>query len=141
VLTASIYVALRQSGVPRTLDEISEISNVKLKHAARSYRRIVNQLDIKAPIIDPSKYIMKVANKLGFDEKIKRKALELMEQARKKNILVGKDPVSMASSILYLLSVAEGHNKTQSEIAKVAGTTEVTVRNRSKELRQKLGLD
>jgi transcription initiation factor TFIIB len=141
VLAASIYVAARQSGVPRTLDEISEISNVKLKHAARSYRRIVTQLDIKAPIIDPSKYIMKVANKLGFDEKIKRKALELMEKAEKKNILVGKDPVSMAASILYLVNVDEGHHKTQSEIAKEAGTTEVTVRNRSKELRQKLGLD
>jgi transcription initiation factor TFIIB len=141
VLAASIYVAARQSGVPRTLDEISEISNVKLKHAARSYRRIVTQLYIKAPIIDPSKYIMKVANKLGFDEKIKRKALELMEKAQKKNILVGKDPVSMAASILYLVNVDEGHHKTQSEIAKEAGTTEVTVRNRSKELRQKLGLD
>ena len=141
VLAASIYVAARQSGVPRTLDEISEISNVKLKHAARSYRRIVTQLDIKAPIIDPSKYIMKVANKLGFDEKIKRKALELMEKAQKKNILVGKDPLSMAASILYLVNVDEGHHKTQSETAKEAGTTEVTVRNRSKELRQKLGLD
>ena len=140
VLAASIYVAARQSGVPRTLDEISEISNVKLKHTARSYRRIVTQLDIKAPIIDPSKYIMKIANKLGFNEKIKRKALELMGQAQKKNILVGKDPVSMATSILYLVNVAEGHHKTQAEIAKAAGTTEVTVRNRSKELRQKLGL-
>jgi transcription initiation factor TFIIB len=141
VLAASIYVAARQSGVPRTLDEISEISNVKLKHAARSYRRIVTQLDIKAPIIDPSKYIMKVANKLGFDEKIKRKALQLMEKAQKKNILVGKDPLSMAASILYLVNIDEGHHKTQSVIAKEAGTTEVTVRNRSKELRQKLGLD
>jgi len=141
VLAASIYVAARQSGVPRTLDEISEYSNVKLKHAARSYRRIITELDIKAPMIDQSKYIVKVANKLGFDEKIKRKALELMDQAQKKNIHVGKDPVSIASSILYIANVAEGHNKTQSEIAKAAGTTEVTVRNRSKELRQKLGLD
>jgi len=141
VLAASIYVAARQSGVPRTLDEISEVSNVKLKHAARSYRRIVTQLDIRAPIIDSSKYIMKIANKLGFNEKIKRKALELMEHAQKKNILVGKDPVSMASSILYLVNIEEGHGKTQSEIAKAAGTTEVTVRNRSKELRQKLGIE
>jgi transcription initiation factor TFIIB len=141
VLAASIYVALRQSEVPRTLDEISEISDVKLKHAARSYRRIITELDIKAPIIDPSKYIMKIANKLGFDEKIKRKALGLMGQAQKKNVHVGKDPMSMATSILYLVNVAEGRNKTQSEIAKAAGITEVTVRNRSKELRQKLGLD
>lgn len=144
VLAASIYVAARQSGVLRTLDEISESSNVKLKQAARSYRHIVTELDIKAPMIDHSKYIIKIANKLGFDEKIKRKALELMEQAQKKNILVGKDPISMATSILYLVDLAEGgrrQHRTQAEIAKAAGITEVTVRERSKELRKKLGID
>jgi transcription initiation factor TFIIB len=143
VLAASIYVAARQSGVLRTLDEISESSDVKLKQAARSYRNIVTQLDIKAPMIDHSKYIIKIANKLDFDEKIKRKALELMEQAQKKNILVGKDPVSMAASILYLVNLAEGgqRDRTQAEIAKAAGITEVTVRERSKELRKKLGID
>jgi transcription initiation factor TFIIB len=143
VLAASIYVAARQSGVLRTLDDISESSNVKPKQAARSYRRIVSKLDIKVPMIDPTKYIVKVANNLNFDEKIKRKALELMEQAQKKNILVGKDPISMAASILYLVNLAEGQqnlSRTQAEIAKAAGVTEVTVRNRSKELRKKLGI-
>jgi transcription initiation factor TFIIB len=143
VLAASIYVAARQSGVLRTLDDISESSNVRPKQAARSYRRIVSKLDIKVPMIDPTKYIVKVANNLNFDEKIKRKALELMEQAQKKNILVGKDPISMAASILYLVNLAEGQqnlSRTQAEIAKAAGVTEVTVRNRSKELRKKLGI-
>jgi transcription initiation factor TFIIB len=143
VLTASIYVAARQSGVLRTLEDISESSNVKPKQAAKSYRRILSELDIKVPLIDPTKYIVKVANNLNFDEKIKRKALELMEQAQKKNILVGKDPISMAASILYLVNLAEGQRnrrKTQAEIAKAAGITEVTLRNRSKELRKKLGI-
>jgi transcription initiation factor TFIIB len=141
VLAASIYVAARQSGVLRTLDDISESSNVKPKQAARSYRRIISELDIKVPLIDHAKYIVKVANNLNFDEKIKRKALELMEQAQKKNILVGKDPISMAASILYLVNLAEGQQnspRTQGEIAKAAGVTEVTLRNRSKELRKNL---
>jgi transcription initiation factor TFIIB len=141
VLAASIYVAARQSGVLRTLDDISESSNVKPKQAARSYRRMISELDIKVPLIDPAKYIVKVANNLNFDEKIKRKAVELMEQAQKKNILVGKDPISMAASILYLVNLAEGQQnlpRTQAEIAKAAGITEVTLRNRSKELRKNL---
>ncbi|HYY67878.1 MAG TPA: transcription initiation factor IIB [Nitrososphaeraceae archaeon] len=141
VLAASIYVAARQSGVLRTLDDISESSNVKPKQAARSYRRMISELDIKVPLIDPAKYIVKVANNLNFDEKIKRKAIELMEQAQKKNILVGKDPISMAASILYLVNLAEGQQnlpRTQAEIAKAAGITEVTLRNRSKELRKNL---
>jgi transcription initiation factor TFIIB len=137
-------VAARQSGVLRTLDDISEISDTKPGEVARSYRRIVSELDIKVPLIDSTKYIVKVANSLNFDERIKRKALEVMEQARKKNILVGKDPIGMAASILYLVNLAEGQRnsrKTQTEIAKAAGVTEVTIRNRSKELRKKLDID
>ena len=138
VLAASIYVAVRQSGVPRTLDDISEISDIKPGEVARSYRRIISELDIKVPLIDPRKYVVKVANKLNFDEKIRRKALELMEQAQKKNLAVGKDPISIAASILYIVNLAERKPRTQAEIAKAAGVTEVTVRNRSKELRKKL---
>jgi transcription initiation factor TFIIB len=144
VLAASIYVAARQSGVLRTLDDISQITDTKPGEVARSYRRIISELDIKVPLIDPTKYIVKVANNLNFDEKVKRKALELMEQAQKKNILVGKDPIGMAASILYLVNLAEGQRnlrKTQTEIAKAAGVTEVTIRNRSKELRKKLDID
>ena len=138
VLAASIYVAVRQSGVPRTLDDISEISDIKPGEVARSYRRIISKLDIKVPLIDPRKYVVKVANKLNFDERIRRKALELMEQAQKKNLAVGKDPISIAASILYIVNLAERKPRTQAEIAKAAGVTEVTVRNRSKELRKKL---
>jgi transcription initiation factor TFIIB len=139
VLAASIYVAARQSGVLRTLDEISESMEVKPKSAGRSYRRIVTELDIKVPVIDHTRYIIKVANRLGLDERAKRRALELAEQAREKEILVGKDPTGMAASILYLVNLAEKSPRTQAEIAAAAGVTEVTVRNRSKELRKKLG--
>jgi transcription initiation factor TFIIB len=138
VLAASIYVAIRQSGVPRTLDDISEISDIKPGEVARSYRRIISELDIKVPLIDPRKYIVKIANNLDFDEKIRRKALEVMEQAQKKNLAVGKDPISIAASILYIVNLSERKPRTQAEIAKAAGITEVTVRNRSKELRNRL---
>ena len=138
VLAASIYVAARQSGVLRTLDDISKISDLKTGEVARSYRRIMSELDIKVPLIDVKKYIIKVANNLNFDEKIKRKALELVEHAQKKNLIVGKDPMSIAASIIYLVNLSESKPTTQAEIAKAAGVTEVTVRNRSKELREKL---
>jgi transcription initiation factor TFIIB len=93
------------------------------------------------PLVDPAKYIVRVANNLSFDEKAKRRALNILEEARKKNILVGKDPTSMAASILYLVNLAGQNPKTQADIAKAAGITEVTVRNRSKELVKRLGID
>jgi transcription initiation factor TFIIB len=90
VLAASIYVAVRQSGVPRTLDDISEISDIKPGEVARSYRRIISELDIKVPLIDPRKYIVKIANNLDFDEKIRRKALELWNKPRRRILLLAR---------------------------------------------------
>jgi transcription initiation factor TFIIB len=90
VLAASIYAAVRQSGVPRTLGDISEISDIIPGGVAGSYRRIISELDIKVPLIDPRKYILKIANNLDFDEKIRRKALELMEKAQKKILLLAR---------------------------------------------------
>lgn len=143
VLAASIYVSVRQSGVLRTIDEISKSIDVKPKLTARSYRRIVTQLGIKVPTIDLTRYIGKIANQLEFSETAKRKALELVERARKKeeDTLAGKDPLGLAASVLYIVNSAEKHPMTQSEIARTAGVTEVTLRNRSKELRKKLDLN
>ena len=81
VLAASIYVAVRESGVLRTLEDISESSNVKSKEAFRSYRRIVSEFEFKVTMIDPAKYIIRVANNLNFDEKAKRKAQRAEELA------------------------------------------------------------
>jgi len=131
-------VAVRESGVLRTLDDISKSSNIRSRDAYRSYRRIVTELDIKVPLIDPAKYLIRVANNLNFDEKTKRKALDILEQARKKNILAGKDPIGMAASIIYLVNNGVGQKvpKTQADIALAAGVTEVTIRNRFKDLKK-----
>ena len=137
VLAASIYIASRQSGILRTLEDISETTNVKPKQAARSYRRVVSALEMSVPMIDPARYIIRVANGLALDEKATRRALELMKTAKNRNALVGKDPVGIAASILYLVSLDEPKTpRTQTEIAKAAGVTEVTLRTRSKELRR-----
>lgn len=138
VLAAAIYIASRQMGVLRTLDDVSANSNLKPKDVGRSYRMLVSELDLKVPVIDPARYVVKVANNLSFSERTKRKALDIMFEAQKKNAAVGKDPMGMAASALYIASLAAGEEKTQSDIAKAAGVTEVTVRNRSKELRKML---
>jgi transcription initiation factor TFIIB len=41
--------------------------------------------------------------------------------------------------VLYLAGQSNGEYKTQADIAKAAGVTEITVRNRARELKTKLG--
>ncbi|MEM1742085.1 MAG: sigma factor-like helix-turn-helix DNA-binding protein, partial [Desulfurococcaceae archaeon] len=53
----------------------------------------------------------------------------------------GKDPAGLAAAAVYIASLELGEKRTQKEVAQVAGVTEVTVRNRYKELVKELKLN
>lgn len=139
VLAASIYIASRQMGVLRTLDDVSAGSDVKPKDVGRSYRVLVSNMELQVPMLEPAKYVVKVANNTNISERTKRKAVAIILEAQRKGISVGKDPMGIAASVLYLAGQVLGEYKTQADIAKAAGVTEITVRNRSRELKTRLG--
>ncbi len=87
------------------------------------------------------KCIAKVANMTKLAERTKRQAAEIMHNIAKKEISARKDPMGLAASILYLSSIKTGEIITQSDIARAAGVTQVIVRNRAKEVRDKLELN
>jgi len=140
VLAAAIYIACREMGAPRTLKDIATACNVKRKELSKDYRMLHSRLDLKVPQLEPMKCIAKVANMAKLGERTKRQAAEIMSNVTKKEISAGKDPMGLAASILYLSSIKTGEIITQSDIARAAGVTEVTVRNRAKEVRDKLDL-
>jgi transcription initiation factor TFIIB len=49
--------------------------------------------------------------------------------------------MGVAAAAVYIASVSTGERRTQKEVADVAGVTEVTIRNRYRELKKALGLD
>jgi transcription initiation factor TFIIB len=140
VLAAAVYIACREMGAHRTLDDIAAGSNVKRKEVSKNFRMLHTSLDLKIPQQDPMKCIAKVANKVKLSEKTKRKAAEIMSNVMKEEISAGKDPMGLAASVLYLSSIKTGEPVTQMSIAKAAGVTEVTVRNRFRDLKSNLQL-
>jgi transcription initiation factor TFIIB len=64
----------------------------------------------------------------------------MSELLRKKTLTAGKDPLGLAASILYLASKETGEIKTQLDMARAAGVTEVTIRNRIRALIKDLNL-
>jgi transcription initiation factor TFIIB len=96
------------------------------------------ELDFKVPIADPMKCISKIANKANLTERTTREAMKMMTEIVKREISAGKHPMSIAATVLYMSSIKNGDNITQAGIANAAGVTEVTVRNRIKELNSKL---
>jgi transcription initiation factor TFIIB len=138
VLAAALYAACRDGGTPRTLNDVSSEINIKRKDVSRCYRLLLRELDLKMPVVDPIKYMARIASQAGLHEKVKRRALTILQDANAMEITAGKDPMGLAAAALYLSCVLCGENTTQKVIAMAAGVTEVTIRNRYKGLRDSL---
>ncbi|MHA1301036.1 MAG: transcription initiation factor IIB [Candidatus Helarchaeota archaeon] len=141
VASAALYAALRQCRTPRTLDEIAEIAKANKKEIGRSYRFIINKLNIQIPNVNPVNYITRISQDLQLSIKVQLKAIEILKKATEIGLTSGRGPCGVAAAAVYIASVLLNEKKTQTRVAKVARVTEVTVRNRYKEICSELNLD
>ncbi len=138
LVAACLYASCRNTETPRTLDDIAKGINIRRKDVARCYRLIFRELDLKMPVVDPVKGISRIASLAGLSEKSKRKAIVILNQAKKEGIVAGKDPMGIAAAALYLACISIDESKSQKEISIASGVTEVTIRNRCAGLRKML---
>ncbi len=135
VMAAALYVACRELNIPRTLNEVSKSGNIRKGDVSTCYRMLLTELELQMPVVNSVTCVSKIASVAILSEKVKRHAITLLDMAQQKQILAGKDPMCMAAAALYLSSLKNDENITQKEIADAAGITEVTIRNRAKDLR------
>lgn len=138
VTSAAIYVACRQCGLARTLEEIAQASSINKKEVGRSYRFLIKELDYFIPPLKPSQYITKFSSQLTMQGKVEEIAQKILLTARDLKLTSGRGPTGIAAAASYIASVLTGERKTQREIAEIAQVTEVTIRNRYKELVERL---
>jgi len=141
VIAACIYAACRSYNIPRTLDEISAASDVERKEIGRTYRFIVRKLKIKITPSSPKDYISRFASILHLSPKTQNDALKVLKKADISELTSGRGPAGIAAAALYVAALLNDEKKTQREVADVAGITEVTIRNRYKELIDRLGIE
>ncbi|MEM2093742.1 MAG: transcription initiation factor IIB [Candidatus Bathyarchaeia archaeon] len=134
VTAAAIYMACRQCGVARTLDEISASSMVDRKEVGRSYRFMVKELEAYVPPSSPLSYISRFTNQLGLAGNVEAVASKILRVATDMKLTSGRGPIGIAAAATYIASALVNEPKTQREIAEQANVTEVTIRNRYKEL-------
>jgi transcription initiation factor TFIIB len=134
VSTASLYAAARQANTPRSLDEVALVSRVEKMELTRTYRYVVRELNLEIQPADPVQYVPRFASDLGLSDEGERRARMLLENARNAGLHSGKSPVGLAAAAVYAAALLTNEKVTQSEVSDVANVSEVTIRNRYKEL-------
>jgi len=141
VAAAALYTACRFTKTSRTLKEIASASIRDKKEISRCYFLIVRKLKIRIPTADPLNHISRISEKAGISGEAQSLAVKILREAKRKRITTGKDPLGIAATVLYIACQLKGEKMTQMDIAAAAGVTEVTVRNRKKDLMEKLDFE
>ena len=141
VAAASLYAACRMCKIPRTLQEISECARVDKKEIGRSYRFVASKLNLSSNPTKATDYVNRFTSELKLSSDVARKANEIIYLAERKGLTSGRGPTGVAAAAIYVASIYYRERRTQRDIARVSQVTEVTVRNRFKELITRLNLD
>ncbi|QZX99446.1 transcription initiation factor IIB [Halobaculum rubrum] len=134
VASASLYAAARQANTPRSLDELTAVSRVDRMELTRTYRYIVRELKLEVAPADPAQYLARFASELGLSDEGEWRARGLLSTAGEAGVTSGKSPVGLAAAAVYAAALLTNEALTQSQVSDVAGVSEVTIRNRYKEL-------
>ena len=135
IASAIVYLACRKCQVQRTLNEVARGSGIDKRVLAKYYRLILRELEesyIPPPLVE--RYIAKLVNQAKLDGCAERIALQIAGKTTDAKILGGKSPAGLAAAYIYISSVLLGDHLPQREIAEIAEATEVTVRNRCREI-------
>ena len=129
-VVACVYVSCREMGVPRTIEEIAEVSNADKIFAGKCYRLLVRRLKVRLPSIDSTSHLARIANNAGISERTLRHAVQMMAQIKDDPISFGKDPCAIAVAVLYGACLDKGEKTSQSRISLSGNVSVVTLRKR-----------
>jgi len=134
VVAASIYASCRMGSIPRTLDEVGAFSRTGRKEIGRTFRAVAQELKLRVKPSSPQDYIPRFCSILKLPQSSQAQALTILADAERIELTAGRGPTGIAAASVYLASLMTRNARTQREVSDAAGITEVTIRNRYKEL-------
>ena len=129
-VAASIYLACKERMIPRTIDEVCRAAGVDRPFATHCYKILIGEMHIEPPITDPFRNIAKISAKAGVEERVSRRAREILSSVASHTAVTGKNPLVLAAAALYLATVEHRLNVTKTVIADAAEVSTISLRKR-----------
>ena len=141
LVASSIYAVCCMNKLGRTLEEVCTHSRIGRKELTRTYKLMKQKLKMRMDINRPEDYVQSFCSKLGLGTKTTQRVYDIIQEATSKELVDGKSPTGVTAASIYIACQLEGQIRTQLEISKISNVTEVTIRNRYKELCEALEID
>jgi transcription initiation factor TFIIB len=135
LIVACVYVVCKNSSIPRTLTEISQIVEANEIFAGKCYRLLMRKFKITQVQLKPSIFIRKIADVADIHERIVRESIDMLLTIQKESIFSGKNSLSIAAAILYIICRKHKQKISQAKIATAANINIMTLRKRLLEVR------
>ena len=137
VIAAIIYLISRNHKLPKTLEELEQVSGVKIKDIGRSYRTICRRLSMRMPVVTAADYVPRLASEKGVSGETEAKAIEILEKARLCGLISGKVPISIAAAAICLAANLT-HDRQAQKIRGFLEVPESAIKSRYDELAREL---
>ena len=122
------------ANVPRTLDEVADRCNLNRNELSRLHRLITRKLKLKIGFTSISSLLPRFSGKLAVNEKVEEEAQRIINFVENSDYRQGISLAALLGASLYISCKKNKVRRSQLEIAKAVGTSEVTLRNRAKEI-------
>ncbi|CAN6625575.1 transcription factor IIIB 70 kDa subunit [Trichomonascus vanleenenianus] len=140
VVSACLYVACRRNKAPHMLMDFAEAIYVNVFKIGSTYLQLLKVLGIfNLPIIDPSIFIQRFANRLGLDQPRQRKVMEdankVAYRMNRDWIVQGRRPAGVVAACVLMALRMNNIRRSKAEIVQIAKISEETIQRRLDELK------
>ncbi len=141
IIGSLVYALSREYGSPRLMSEICDVSGVDKRDLGRTYRYVARKLNLRVIPAKAVNYVPRCATILKLGDKTQIKAKQYLKDIKSEEDISGKGPIGLAAATLYIAAIMNGEIVSQRRIAEAIGVTEVTIRNRCKDIAKSLGIE
>ena len=147
IIAATIYVAARINGYPRSAKEIATIFHLDNTSATRGCRNaisIINELENEMENSEktslgqttPSSFIERYCSHLNINAELTKLCKFVAQKIQKNNLIPENTPNSIASGILYFVAQKCNLNVSKRSVHNVSDVSEVTINKCFKKLEE-----
>ncbi|KAG0703161.1 BRF1-domain-containing protein [Suillus ampliporus] len=139
VAAVCLYVACRQKETRNyMLIDFSDLLQVNVFELGHIYLQLVQTLNLKLPLVDPSHYISRFAALLEFGEethKVATDAVRLVQRFDRDWVTRGRRPAGICGAALLLAARMNNFRRSVEEIVQVVKIADTTLKKRLEEFK------